>query len=50
MFKKIFIGLGLLIVLVLAAAVALPIIYKDDIIAKVKSSINENVNADVKLS
>ncbi len=48
MFKKIFIGLGLLIVLVLAAAVALPIIYKDDIIAKVKSSINENVNADVK--
>ncbi len=48
MFKKIFIGLGLFIVLVLAAAVALPIIYKDDIIAKVKTSINENVNADVK--
>ena len=48
MFKKILLTLSLLIVLVLAAAITLPIIYKDDIIAKVKSTINDNVNADVK--
>lgn len=48
MFKKILLALGLLIVLFFAAAIALPIIYKDDIIAKVKSTINDNVNAEVK--
>ena len=48
MFKKILLALGVLIVLVLAAAITLPIIYKDDIIAKVKSTINDNVNAEVK--
>lgn len=41
---KIFLGL---LVLLLAAAFIIPIIYKDDIVAKVKTSINENVNAKV---
>ncbi len=48
MIKKVLWTIGLLIVLVFAAAIALPIIYKDDIIAKVKTTINENVNAEVK--
>lgn len=48
MIKKVLWTIGLLIVLVFAAAVALPIIYKDDIIAKVKTTINDNVNAEVK--
>lgn len=48
MFKKILVAIALLFVLVFAAAIALPIIYKDDIIANVKTTINDNVNADVK--
>lgn len=47
MLKKIVLALGALVILVFAAAITLPIIYKDDIIAKVKSTINDNVNADV---
>lgn len=48
MFKKILLAIALLFVLFFAAAITLPIIYKDDIIAKVKSTINDNVNANVK--
>jgi hypothetical protein len=47
MIKKIIYAFGIIIVLFFAAAITLPIIYKDDIIAKVKSTINESVNADV---
>jgi vacuolar-type H+-ATPase subunit H/ribosomal protein L15 len=36
-----------IIVLVLAAAILLPIIYKDDIVVAVKSKINDEVNAQV---
>ena len=36
-----------LLILLLTAAFALPIIYKDDIVAKVKSTVNESVNAKV---
>lgn len=47
MVKKILIGLGLLLVLVLGAAVILPIIYKDKIVAMVKEEVNKNINAKV---
>ncbi len=47
MIKKILLALGIVVVLFFAAAIALPIIYKDDIIAKAKSTINDNVNANV---
>ena len=45
--KKIFIGLGVLIVLIVAAAVALPIIFKDDIKKAIDEQIAKSVNADV---
>lgn len=47
MIKKILKVLGILLVLLLAAIVVLPIIFKDDIIAKAKEEINNNVNAKV---
>jgi hypothetical protein len=47
MIKKILIGLAAFIVLVLAAAIVIPIIFKDDIIAKVKTTINDNLTAKV---
>jgi hypothetical protein len=47
MAKKIFIGLGIFLLLLLGAAILLPIIYKDEIIAKLKTEINNNVNAKV---
>lgn len=47
MIKKILWTIGLLIVLVFAAAVTLPIIYKDEIKAKLKTTINDNVNAEI---
>ncbi len=45
MIKKIFIGLALFIVLFLAALVAIPFLFKDKIIAKVKSEANTYLNA-----
>lgn len=45
--KRIVLTLGILIVLLLAAAVILPIIYKDKIEAAVKEQVNRNVNAEV---
>jgi len=47
MFKKIIIIAISLFVLLLAAAAAIPMFFKKDIDAKIKSSINENVNAKV---
>src|SRR5258708_2163633 len=45
--KKIFIGLAILFVVLLAAAFVLPIIFKDDIKAAIDKAIAKNVNADV---
>jgi hypothetical protein len=45
--KRILLTLGILIVLLLAAAVILPIVFKDKIEAAVKAEVNKNINADV---
>ena len=45
--KKIFIGLGLVLVLIVAAAIILPIVFKDDIKAAIDKEIAKSVNADV---
>ncbi len=47
MFKKISIGIGIFLFLLLGAAITLPIIFKNDIIVKVKSLINDNLTAKV---
>ena len=45
--KRILITLGILIVLLLAAAVLIPILFKDKIEAAVKAEVNKNINAVV---
>ena len=45
--KKILIPAFIILVLLLASALCLPYIFKDKILAKVKSTINENVNANI---
>jgi uncharacterized protein involved in outer membrane biogenesis len=45
--KRILLTLGILIVVLLAAAIILPIIFKDKIEAAVKEQVNKNVNAVV---
>lgn len=45
MLKKIFLGFLALFILVIAAAVVLPIIYKDKIVQLVKNEANNNLNA-----
>ncbi|MBL7923854.1 MAG: AsmA family protein, partial [Bacteroidia bacterium] len=47
MLKKILIGFGLFIVLILAAAVILPIVYKDKIVTLIKDEVNKNIQAKV---
>ncbi len=47
MFKKILLVLGILLLLILGAAVLLPIIYKDKIVALVKEEVNKNIKAKV---
>ncbi len=47
MLKKILVGLGIFIVIILGAAIVLPIIYKDKIVAMVKEEVNKKVNAKV---
>ena len=47
LFKRIFIGLGVFLVVFIGALVALPFVFKDDIIAAVKDVVNENLNAKV---
>ncbi len=44
---RILLSLGILIVLLLAAAVILPIVFKDKIEAAVKEEVNKNINATV---
>ncbi len=45
--KRIFIGIGIFILLLFGAALALPYFFKDDIKAFVNKEINENINAKV---
>lgn len=45
--KKIAIGAGALVVIVVAAAIILPIVFKDDIKAAIDKEIAKNINADV---
>lgn len=45
--KRILITLGILIVLILGAAILIPILFKDKIEAMVKEQVNANVNATV---
>ncbi len=45
--KRILIGLGIFIVLLVAAAIILPIVFKDDIKAAIDKEIAKSVNADV---
>ena len=47
MMRKLLIVIAVLIVLFFAAAFILPIVFKDKIVAKVKSEINNNINAQV---
>ncbi len=45
--KKALLIIGIIVALLLLAAIVLPVIYKDEIKAKVNEQINESVNADV---
>ena len=45
--KNILIGFGAFIILVVAAAAILPIVFKDDIKAAIDKEIAKNINADV---
>jgi AsmA-like C-terminal region/AsmA family len=45
--KKVLIIISTILILLIAAIVALPIIFKDKIVAKVKTEINNNINATV---
>ncbi len=48
--KRIFIGLGIFIVLFIGALVAIPFLFKDEILEGVKKLTNENLNAKVDFS
>jgi hypothetical protein len=50
MIKKLLIGVGIAIALFITAAMAVPYFFKDEIMAKIKTAINENVNAKVDFS
>lgn len=50
MIKKVLITLGAIIVLFLITAIAVPYFFKDKIVEKVKTSINEKINAKVDFS
>lgn len=50
MIKKLFIGILILLILFVGAAIAIPIIFNDQIIEKLKTSLNANVNAKVDFS
>jgi hypothetical protein len=45
--KKIFIGIGVFLLVIIASLAAIPIFFKDQIKAKIEQSINENVDAKV---
>ena len=44
-FKRIFIGLGVFILLFIGALVAIPFLFRDEIVEAVKKVANENLNA-----
>jgi len=48
--KRILLGIGILIVLLVGAAAAVPFLFKDQLLAKAKTIINEQVNAEVEFS
>ena len=50
MLKKILIAFLILVLLLIAAAIVIPILYKDKIVAKAKEGINKSVNAKVNFS
>ena len=45
--KKIFIGLGILVTLILGALISIPLFFKDTIKDKIQQAINDNLNAKV---
>mgnify|MGYP000965549742 CR=1 FL=1 len=45
--KKLLIGLGVILILVLATAIIVPIVFKDDIKAAIDKEISSTINADV---
>lgn len=47
MIKKIVLSIAVIFIVLIAAAICIPLFFKDTIIAKVKTAINENVNARV---
>ncbi len=48
--KKILLSILIIVVLIIALAVAIPFLFKDKIIAKAKTEINNNINAKVNFS
>lgn len=49
MVRKILIGLGIFIVLIIVSGIVLPLVFKDDLMALVEDEANNNVNAKVEL-
>lgn len=45
--KKVLIGLGVFIIILVAAAIIIPVVFKDDIKAAIDKEIAKSVNADV---
>lgn len=45
--KKVLIGVGVLVILIVAAAFIIPVVFKDDIKAAIDKAIAKNINADV---
>ena len=48
--KKIFIGIGVFLILIIISLAAIPIFFKDQIKAKIEKTINESVDAKVTFS
>ena len=47
MVKKIFVGLLILVILIVGTLIAVPYIFKDDIVKLVKTEANKTVNAKI---
>ena len=47
MIKKIFVGLLILVILIVGTLIAVPYIFKDDIVKLVKTEANKTVNAKI---
>src|SRR6185437_1967894 len=45
LFKRLFIGIGIIILLFIATAIIIPVFFKDKIMALVKKELNEQLNA-----